>query len=95
MNIKELHDSDKPVSAKSIFQGEVGSVTAIQLLADQELKAHITKTPAFLICLSGKVIFNNEQGQIETLFPGDYIEIEPMVKHWLNTGEDSHLLLCK
>ena len=95
MNIKTLHKKEKSVSTKPLFKGEEGKVTALQILKNQQLKEHITKVPALLICLEGKVIFNNVQGAEEKLAPGDYVNIEPMVKHWVNAVEDSHLILFK
>jgi len=59
------------------------------------LKEHITKTPALLVCVEGKVIFNNERGITETLLLGDYVNIEPMIKHWVDAISDSSLLLFK
>lgn len=47
------------------------------------------------ICIEGKVVFNNEQGMEVTLLPGDYANIEPMVKHWVDAVVDSYLLLFK
>jgi quercetin dioxygenase-like cupin family protein len=41
------------------------------------------------------VEFENESGLKETLHSGDYINIEPNVKHWLNGNLDSQLLLLK
>ena len=95
MNIHDLHDPQKSVSAKPVFKGDTGSITAIQLLSNKQLKEHITKTPALLVCITGKVIFNNANGLSETLMPGDYIIISPMVKHSLDAEVDSHLLLYK
>ncbi len=95
MNIIALHPKEKGVSAIPLFKGSEGTVTALHLVTDQFLKAHITKVPALLICIQGKVVFENEKGMKETLLPGDYVNIEPMVKHWVNGVEDSHLLLVK
>ena len=95
MNIKELHTGDKAVSAASFFKGEEGNVMALQILENQRLKEHITKVRALLICLEGQVVFENERGMKETLFSGDYIKIEPMVKHWVDAIVDSNLLLIK
>lgn len=95
MNIKELHTQEKPVSAISLFKSESGNVTAIQILKGETLKEHITKIPAFLICLEGEVIFENEKGIKETLNSGDYINIEPMVKHWVEGVNESQLILIK
>lgn len=95
MNIKELHTQEKPVSATSLFKSELGNATAIKILKGEKLKEHITKTPALLICMEGEVIFENENGIKETLIPGDYVHIEPMVKHWVEGTIESQLILIK
>jgi quercetin dioxygenase-like cupin family protein len=95
MNIKELHTQDKPVSATFLFKSELRNVTGIQILQGETLKEHITKTPALLICIKGEVIFENENGISETLKPGDYVNIEPMVKHWVEGTIESQLILIK
>ena len=95
MNIKELHAQEKPVSATSLFKSELGNVTAIQILKGGLLKEHITKTPALLICMEGEVVFENENGLKEKLLPGDYVNIEPMVKHWVEGSIESQLILIK
>ena len=95
MNIKELHTQEKPVSATSLFKSELGNATAIQILQGGKLKEHITKTPALLICIEGEVVFENENGIKETLFSGDYVHIEPMVKHWVEGTSESQLILIK
>ncbi|MBP6584968.1 MAG: hypothetical protein KA215_04795 [Flavobacterium sp.] len=95
MNIKELHTQEKPVSAIPIFKSELGNATAIQILQGEKLKEHITKTTALLICIEGEVIFNNEKGIKESLIPGDYVNIEPMVKHWIEGTIKSQVILIK
>ena len=95
MNIKELHTQEKPVSATSLFKSELGNATAIKIQKDGELKEHITKTPALLICVEGEVIFENEKGIKEKLLSGDFINIEPMVKHWVDGIIESQLILIK
>lgn len=95
MNIKDLHTSDKPVSAIPHFKAAEGNVTAIQILNNQLLKEHKTKTPALLVCVIGEVVFENEKGTNEILLPGDYIIIEPMIKHSVKGILDSQLLLVK
>jgi len=95
MNIKELHTQEKPVSAISLFKSELGNATAIKILKGEKLKEHITKTPALLICMEGEVIFENEKGIKETLKAGDYVNIEPMVKHWVDGIFESQLILIK
>lgn len=95
MNIKELHTSNKAVSASSLFKSEQGNATAIQVLKGETLKEHITKFPALLICIEGEAIFENEKGLKESLLSGDYVNIEPMVKHWVEGVQDSQLVLIK
>ncbi|HLO54725.1 MAG TPA: hypothetical protein VK169_10575 [Saprospiraceae bacterium] len=95
MKISNLHTQDKEVSAISLFKGELGTSTAIQILKDGKLKEHITKTPALLICIVGKVNYEDETGQLIELNSGDYIDIKPNVKHWLTASELSQLVLFK
>lgn len=95
MNISEKHTLEKSVSTFPLFKGEARTATAMQILKDQQLKEHSTKIPALLICIMGNVIFENENGLKETLLPGDFLNIEPMVKHWINAIEESQLLLLK
>jgi quercetin dioxygenase-like cupin family protein len=94
MNLKNNHPTEKPVSAVPLFKGE-GISTALQIVQNQQLKEHTTKVPALLICVIGEVIFENENGTKETLQIGDYINIEPNVKHWVTGNKDSQLLLLK
>lgn len=94
MNIKDKH-SDKVVSAYPLFKGEEGSALAIQIQAGEQLKEHTTKSEALLICLNGSARFENEKGVVQALSSGDYVLIEPMVKHWVDGIETSQLLLLK
>jgi len=95
VNIKDLHQDDKPVSAISLFKGDGGNATSIRILKDQVLKEHITKIAALLVCIEGNVFYEDEKGLKEELRSGDYIQIEPMVKHWVHANMDSHLVLVK
>ncbi len=95
MNIKELHQEGKVVSAISLFKGGDGIATAIQLKEKSTLKEHITKMPALLLCVCGKIEYHDEKGQKVELKGGDYINIEPEVKHWLYALEASQLVLLK
>lgn len=95
MNIKEKHQTDKPVSALSIFKGSEGNVIALQIKAGAQLKEHITKIPAILICVEGIAIYGSERGEEITLGPGEYFLIDPDVRHWVDGKEDCQLLLIK
>ncbi len=95
MNIKELHKDTKAISTASLFRTAEGNVTSIQILADEQLKEHITKVPALLLCLTGEAIFENENSIKLTLTTGDYVNIEPNIKHWINAISTSNLILIK
>jgi quercetin dioxygenase-like cupin family protein len=94
MNLKNLHLAGRSVSALSIFKGE-GSVVSLKISAGESLKEHITKVPACMICISGEAVFKNEQLLKIILHPGDYIMIEPSVKHHVTANIDSQLILMK
>ncbi len=94
MNLKELH-TDKEVSARSIAQQLQSDVIAIQIMEEGTLKEHISKVPAVLFCVVGKVKYGDEHGTSIDLVPGDFHHIEPMIKHWVNAAERSQLLLVK
>ncbi|ERM80538.1 hypothetical protein P872_12895 [Rhodonellum psychrophilum GCM71 = DSM 17998] len=95
MNLQELHVSEKDVSAVSLFKGELATATSIHLRKNGILKEHITKTSALLLCISGKVTYQDETDKQIVLERGDYTPIEPNVKHWLNAALDSQLVLLK
>ncbi len=94
MKLIDIHDK-KGVSAKPISQNLTSKVIAIQILANELLKEHITNIPAVLICVLGEVDYKDEKGTKINLKSGDYFEIEPMVKHWVKGIQDSQLLLIK
>ena len=95
MNLTQLFTDDKPVQATKLFATTDGTVSALRILAGSQLKEHITKVPALLVCVNGEAIFNNEKGDVIPLLPGDYVNIEPMVKHWVDGIRDSQFLLVK
>ena len=95
MNISELHQSQKEVSAVSLFKGELGTAIAIQIERNGTLKEHITKTPALLLCVSGVVTYEDENEQEIVLEQGEYVLITPDVKHWLYASVQSQLILFK
>jgi quercetin dioxygenase-like cupin family protein len=45
--------------------------------------------------MEGQVIFENENGLREILKPGDFVNIEPMVKHWVEGTIESQLIHIK
>lgn len=94
MNITDLH-SDKPISATAMFKSESGTTVAIQIQKGERLAQHITKVPALLVCISGHAIFDNVKGEKHELHEGDYVQIEPMVEHWVDGVHTSQLILVK
>ncbi|MEO9870653.1 cupin domain-containing protein [Ekhidna sp.] len=95
MNIHSLHSGEKKVSAVSFFKGNGGIAIALQIGEMQELKEHVSKVPALLICLEGEAVFEDENGISEKLFFGDYVNIKPMLKHKVRAIANSSLLLIK
>ena len=94
MRLSDLHEK-KDVSAKPLAESLSAKVTAIQILAGKLLKEHITTIPAVLICVIGEVVYEDEKGNSINLKPGDFKEIEPMVKHWVKGIRDAQLVLIK
>ncbi len=95
MNLKELHTISTAVQTDIMFIAKEGKVVSLQILKESQLKEHITKTPALLICVSGNAIYEDINGVKEILFSGDFIKIEENVKHWVKGIEDTNLLLIK
>lgn len=94
MNLSGYHSEEKGLSTKVIFQGE-GKVIAIHIKAGEQLPEHITPVPAFLICVNGKAVFENEFGFSKQIYTGETIQIEPKVKHWIIATTDCDLVLIK
>lgn len=95
MNIKELHKDSTGVQTNMMFPAIDGKVISLQIAKGSQLKEHITKVPALLICVVGNAVYEDEKGNKATLFSGDFVKIEPNVKHWVDGIEDSNLLLIK
>jgi quercetin dioxygenase-like cupin family protein len=95
MNLKELHKDSIGVQTNMLFPAADGKVIALQILKGSQLKEHITKVPALLICVKGNAVYEDERGIKANLFSGDFVKIEPNVKHWVDGIEDSNLLLIK
>ena len=94
MNLKDLHTEQKAVQTNALFEPKE-KVISLQIAKDEQLKEHITKVPALLVCVSGKATFSDENDQKILLQSGDYVKIEPNVKHWVNASENSNFLLIK
>jgi quercetin dioxygenase-like cupin family protein len=95
MNLTELHNDSTGVQTKMMFPATDGKVISLQILKDNQLKEHVSKIPALLVCVSGNAIYEDENGLKVTLLSGDFVKIEPNVKHWVNGIENTNLLLIK
>ncbi|MCB0632137.1 MAG: hypothetical protein R2824_20850 [Saprospiraceae bacterium] len=95
MNLRDIHDDQKEVSAKVVSKLSGCTATAIRITENGILKEHITKTPALLVCVAGEVVYRDEKGVEIMLRTGDYHDIEPMVKHWLVGVSTCQLLLVR
>ena len=94
MNLKNLHPENKAVQTSILFEPKE-KVISLQIAKGEQLKEHITKVPALLVCVSGNAVFDNEKGEKTELQSGDYVLIEENVKHWVDAFEDSNFLLIK
>ena len=95
MNLKELHSDNKGVQTNMLFPVTDCKVISLQILKDSKLEEHITNVPALLVCVSGNAVYEDEKGIKSILFSGDFVKIEPNVKHWVNGIESTNLLLIK
>jgi len=95
MNLKNQHTEDKAVSAKPLIKSENTQVIAIQIKAGEQLKEHISKVPALLLAISGEANYTDEQGISVLLKSGDYVNIEPLVKHAVQGITECQLVLIK
>jgi quercetin dioxygenase-like cupin family protein len=94
MNLKDLHKEDKAVQTKLLFQAEEGKVVSLQIAAKEQLKEHLSKVPATLICVSGKAIYKQASAFV-ILEAGDYVMIPKDVIHEVNAITDSNFVLIK
>ena len=92
MNLTNLHSSDKPVQTQVLFEPTENKVIALQIAKNEQLKEHVTKVPALLICVTGEATFSNENGEKIHLKSGDFIKIPVDVKHWVDAHELSNFL---
>lgn len=95
MNLTNLHSSDKSVQTQVLFEPTENKVIALQIAKNEQLKEHVTKVPALLICVTGEATFSNENGEKIHLKSGDFIKIPVDVKHWVDAHELSNFLLIK
>lgn len=95
MNLINLHSSDKPVQTQVLFEPTENKVIALQIAKNEQLKEHVTKVPALLVCINGDATFSNENGEKIHLKSGDFIKIPVDVRHWVDAHELSNFLLIK
>ncbi len=94
-NLNELHQNTDAVHTLMMFQATGGKVISLSIPQNTQLKEHTTPIPALLVCVEGEVVFEDEKGNSVTLKPGNYVNIEPNIKHWVNGVKNSQLLLIK
>jgi len=94
MKLKKLFTETKDVQTNVLRQVEEGKVIALQINKKKTLKAHITKVPAILICVSGKAVYKEENRKVK-LSKGKYVLIEPNVIHEVTAKKKSNFILVK
>lgn len=94
MNLKEIHTDTKAVQTKLLIQAEEGKVISLQIEAGEQLKEHVSKVPALLVCVSGSGVYRDESGET-TMTGGDYVFIKKDVKHEVDALSKSNFLLVK
>tara|TARA_R110002126_G_scaffold223010_1_gene368101 strand:- start:1418 stop:1705 length:288 start_codon:yes stop_codon:yes gene_type:complete len=95
MNLKNLHTENKAVQTKLLFSPIEGKLISLQIAAGEQLKEHISKVPALLVCVSGNAVYKDEKEAVVNLKSGDYVTIEPDVKHRIDAIDESNFLLIK
>ena len=95
MNLKDLHMEPKDVQTALLFVPSENKVMSLQIAKGKQLAEHITKVPALLVCVSGSGSYGDESGRKMDLKSGDYVKIEPNIKHWVDAFENSNFLLMK
>lgn len=95
MNLKDAHTENKPVQTTMLFSATEGKVISLQIVAGEQLKEHLSKVPALLVCVSGNAVYKDENDSVINLKSGDYINIPADVQHRINAVEESNFLLIK
>lgn len=94
MNLKDTHPETKAVQTKLLLQAEEGKVISLQIDAGEQLKEHVSKVPALLVCVSGIAVYEEASGKT-VMKEGDYVFIEKDVKHQVDAIDKSNFLLIK
>jgi quercetin dioxygenase-like cupin family protein len=78
-----------------LFSGTEGKVIALQIASGENLKKHLSKVPALLVCVSGNAIYNEDNGTTVELKAGDFVHIKANVQHSIDALAESNFLLIK
>jgi len=95
MNLKKLHTEAKAIQTQVLFEPTEAKVISLQIAKGEQLKEHVSKSPALLVCISGKATYSDENGTKEELVQGNFVFIEANVKHQVDTLKESNFLLIK
>jgi len=96
MKLNKLHTEKKDVQTAILLKTqEQGTVISLQIDANKQLKEHITKAPAVLVCVSGKAVYSDETGKKVKLKTGKYVQIPPNVVHKVDAVKKSNFILIK
>lgn len=95
LTLVDLHDQHKPVSSKKLPIASVSSVVALHIAQEAMLTDHTSPIDALLLCVSGKVEYQEANGRTIPLGAGEYCDIPAGVVHRVTGALDSHLLLIR
>jgi len=95
MNIRDKHMIDLPISEVSLFEGQVGITSSFHIIEEGQLNNQMLQVPVLLICIEGKLIFQEKKGERKTLISGDFLNIKPMIEYNFRGLTDSQILLIK
>ncbi len=95
MHLSDNHLHAKNISSKLIFTASTGKVMSIHMTEDSLLAEHTSPVHALLMCVVGKVSYDDQSGKNIQLTNGEYVEIEPQIVHRVTAHTDSQLLLIR
>jgi quercetin dioxygenase-like cupin family protein len=72
------------------MSGTEGKVIALQIASEENLKKHLSKVPALLVCVSGNAIYNEDNGTTVELKAGDFVHIKANVQHSIDALAESN-----
>jgi quercetin dioxygenase-like cupin family protein len=76
-----------------LFSGTEGVIDPNRIW--ENLKKHLSKVPALLVCVSGNAIYNEDNGTTVELKAGDFVHIKANVQHSIDALAESNFLLIK